>query len=61
MQLKFVEPAAKEAFIDWYKSGENNDINGQYIPPEKHPDIKMIVYFYNNVIAQGPAVEVING
>lgn len=61
MQLKYVEPAAKEAFIEWYELGENNDITGNPIPPEEHPDIKAIVDYYNNAIAQGPAVEVING
>ena len=61
MHLSFVEPAAKDAFIDWYKAGNNRDINGDYLEPEDHPDIKAIAHYYNNEIAQGPAVEVTDG
>lgn len=59
--LLFAEPAAKKAFIDWYKAGDNKDIKGAYLEPENNPYIKEIVDFYNNAIAQGPAVEVTDG
>ena len=58
MRLKYDSPEARDAFIEWYEQGENNDINGRHIEPEDHPDIRAIVDYFNNTVAHGPAVEV---
>ncbi len=61
MQLQYDNPEAREAFLEWYNRGEHKDISGNDMAPEDHPDIKAIVDYYNNAIAQGPAVEVVDG
>ena len=61
MQLVYDSPAAMEAFYNWYNSGSHKDITGRDLMPDDNPDIEAIVNFYNNEIAQGPAVEVVDG
>lgn len=61
MQLKYDSLAAKEAFIDWYSNGHNKDIYGKDLAPEENPDIFAIVEYFNNEVAFGPAVEVVDG
>ena len=56
MQLEYYDADAMEAFFDWYNMGTHKDITGKELMPEDNPDIEAIVNFYNEEIAQGPAV-----
>ena len=58
MQLMYDNPEVRDAFSEWYNAGEHKDISGKDIPLEKNPEIRAIVDFYNNEIAQEEVVQI---
>lgn len=58
MQLVYENPAAMEAFFNWYNTGTHKDITGRDLMPDENPDIEAIVSFYNTEVAPGNTVAI---